>query len=165
MKPTALRKIYNADAGPASSASPIAVVDNDAALLDAYSQAVVHAAETISPSVAFIEISKALPEARGAAARRPHEARGSGSGFIFTPDGFILTNSHVVHGADKVGVTLSDGRRFDATLVGDDPEHRPCGHSHFRRPPACRAARRLGENPASASSPSPSATPTASSTA
>jgi S1-C subfamily serine protease len=120
MKPPALRKIYHADANPDSSAAPTSVVDNDAVLLDAYSQAVVRAAETISPSVAFIEISKALPQARGAAERR-REARGSGSGFVFTPDGFILTNSHVVHGADKIGVTLSDGRRFEATIVGDDP--------------------------------------------
>ena len=121
MKPSALRKIYNVDAGPDSSGNATRVVNNDAVLLDAYSQAVVHAAETISPSVAFIEITKALPEARGAAARRPREARGSGSGFVFTPDGFILTNSHVVHGAEKIGVTLSDGRRFDASIVGDDP--------------------------------------------
>jgi S1-C subfamily serine protease len=120
MQPPALRKIYHADANPDSSAAPTSVVDNDAVLLDAYSQAVVRAAETISPSVAFIEISKALPQARGAAERR-REARGSGSGFVFTPDGFILTNSHVVHGADKIGVTLSDGRRFEATIVGDDP--------------------------------------------
>ena len=120
MQPTALRKIYHADEDSDSSTAPTSVVDNDAVLLDAYSQAVVRAAETTSPSVAFIEISKALPQVRGAAERR-REARGSGSGFVFTPDGFILTNSHVVHGADKIGVTLSDGRRFDATLVGDDP--------------------------------------------
>ena len=121
MKPTAIRKIHHADAGGRLNDSPTPVVDNDAILLDAYSQAVVRAAEAISPSVAFIEISKALPQARGAAGQRPREARGSGSGFVFTPDGFILTNSHVVHGADKIGVTLSDGRRFDATVVGDDP--------------------------------------------
>jgi len=121
MKLTALRKIHNADTGGRLNESPMPVVENDAVLLDAYSQAVVRAAETISPSVVFIEISKALPQARGAASRRPSEARGSGSGFVFTPDGFILTNSHVVHGADKIGVTLSDGPRFDATIVGDDP--------------------------------------------
>ena len=73
----------------------------------------------LSPAVAFIEVSKALPQTRSTV-ERGREARGSGSGFVFTPDGFILTNSHVVQGASKIAVTLSDGRRFDATLVGHD---------------------------------------------
>jgi len=92
----------------------------DADLLDAYSQAVMSAAEQVSPAVVNIDVSHRLPDHPATAARFPHEVRGSGSGFVFTPDGFILTNSHVVHQATKMEVTLSDGHSYLATLVGDD---------------------------------------------
>ncbi|HZN62544.1 MAG TPA: trypsin-like peptidase domain-containing protein [Planctomycetota bacterium] len=82
---------------------------NDDKLLDAYSQAVVSAVKQAAPSVVNIDVATA--------GRRS----GTGSGFVHTPDGFIITNSHVVHEAVAIGVTLPDGRSYQADLVGDDP--------------------------------------------
>jgi S1-C subfamily serine protease len=94
---------------------------SDAEILDAYSKAVVGAADKVSPSVVNIEVVHKT-RGRREASGMPGEARGNGSGFLFTPDGFILTNSHVVHNAQKIDVALTDGRRFHAELVGDDPD-------------------------------------------
>jgi S1-C subfamily serine protease len=85
---------------------------SDDALLDAYSSAVTAAAARITPSVVNIEVKTQGP--RG-------EQRGGGSGFLFTPDGFLLTNSHVVTGASSIEVTLIDGTRCTASVVGNDP--------------------------------------------
>jgi S1-C subfamily serine protease len=90
--------------------------------MDAYSRAVITAAEKVSPSVVYIEVQQPLRSRRGIAPGMPKETRGSGSGFIFTPDGFILTNSHVVHSATRIEVTVSDGHKHQADLIGDDPD-------------------------------------------
>jgi S1-C subfamily serine protease len=91
-------------------------VTDDSPLLDAYSNAVVGAAEKISPSVVKIEVTQTGRSRSG----EPRERQGGGSGFIFTPDGLILTNSHVVHDARRIEASLSDGRRFPAQMIGDD---------------------------------------------
>lgn len=106
---------------------------SDEALLDVYSRTVTDVAEKVSPSVVRIEVrGRAAPSRgkRGPGARQreerppqsPDEPVGSGSGFVFTPDGFVVTNSHVVHDAAALTVTFNDGRRLPATVAGDDPD-------------------------------------------
>jgi S1-C subfamily serine protease len=93
-------------------------VNSDTSLLDAYSTAVTSAVERMSPSVVNIEVHQSAGRTRSG---EPRERQGGGSGFVFTPDGLILTNSHVVHDAVRIVVTLTDGRRMPATVIGDDP--------------------------------------------
>ena len=83
----------------------LTAVDNDDVLLDAYSSAVVDTIDRVAPAVVRVE-----------------RTRGGGSGVIFTPDGFVLTNNHVVDGAKEVRITLADGRSMVAQPVGADPD-------------------------------------------
>ena len=109
----------SAQARPLNSSVESAV--QDALLLDAYSQAVIGATDRANASVVHINALQDRPSSKQAPGDG-QQRMGSGSGFVFTPDGFILTNSHVVHGASRLRVTLSDGRQFDAQMVGDDPD-------------------------------------------
>lgn len=97
---------------------------NDDRLLDAYSETVTQVVEKVSPAVVNIDVRQIGMQQRwrGDRPSRPREMRGNGSGFVFTPDGYILTNSHVVHSASQIEVALSDGRRYSAEMVGEDPD-------------------------------------------
>lgn len=107
-----------ANEGPSEEAAFQQQPNKDAALLDAYSQTVVSVANRVSEAVVQIKVNK--PNVRRSG-RRPGNPYGTGSGFIISTDGFIVTNSHVVSGANKIIVNLQDGRQFPARLLGDDP--------------------------------------------
>jgi S1-C subfamily serine protease len=116
-------EFINNAAGPSVSTAtqPLSsqpVPREDSELLDAYSRAVTDVVKQVGPSVVNIEVFGVDPRDPQQRMRR----RGAGSGFVFTPDGFVLTNSHVVHGARKIEITLNNGDRFDAQLIGDDPD-------------------------------------------
>ncbi len=98
-------------------------VEDDLELLDAYSRAVTGACEKVSPSVVNIHVTQEAPRrSRRGIPGMPDELAGSGSGFVLTGDGFILTNSHVVQKAKRLNVSLPDGRSYVADIVGDDPD-------------------------------------------
>jgi S1-C subfamily serine protease len=90
------------------------------AVLDAYSAAVVTVAERVGPSVVNISLEKDVM-AQGPGGQRVYTVPGGGSGVVIAPDGYILSNSHVVHDARHLEVTLADGRTVPARVVGDDP--------------------------------------------
>lgn len=108
-RPTPLADSASAPVGSASLSAA-----SDAALLDAYSLAVTGAVARVAPAVAHVRVERARA-LRGA-------REGSGSGFVITPDGYLVTNSHVVGGAAALEVTLPDGRTAQAAIVGDDPD-------------------------------------------
>jgi S1-C subfamily serine protease len=105
-----LRLLPVLDKISADSANLPPVPPNDEALLDAYSRAVIDVVERVEAAVVRLDVKKDGP--RG----------GTGSGVVVAPDGLVLTNSHVVGGAARVGVTTVEGRRLDARVVGDDPD-------------------------------------------
>ena len=96
------------------SRAPESPVSDDA-LLDSYSRTVTAVVENVAPAVVNIRVR------HGGHARQDGPG-GTGSGFVIAPDGYVLTNSHVVHNASRFEVTVADGRVFSATLVGEDPE-------------------------------------------
>lgn len=107
----------NHTAGGGALAQPETPELSDADLLDAYSRAVIHVVENVGPAVVSIAVSTPKSEAAGGSGA----VAGGGSGAIFAPDGYILTNSHVVHGATRLAVALESGAQHAATLVGEDP--------------------------------------------
>jgi S1-C subfamily serine protease len=110
--------LSSTDASLVGPSAPSQLADDE--LLDSYSRTITRAVGKVAPTVVNIRVHKTRGE-------NPHgpgggQEGGSGSGFVIAPDGFILTNSHVVHGADKMEATLADGQAFSASLVGEDPE-------------------------------------------
>src|SRR2546426_11178048 len=93
----------------------------DSGLLDAYSRVVVSVVERVGPTVVSISAGPRPGGSRSATA-------GAGSGLIVAPDGYVVTNSHVVHGAGRLEATLTDGRTLGAGLLGDEPPTHPAPH-------------------------------------
>jgi S1-C subfamily serine protease len=114
---TALR-LLRAEGVPAGEPeTPRTAEPSEGELLDAYSRAVVSAAERVGPAVVRIEVRH-----QRAPRGRRRGGGGQGSGFVFTPDGFLLTNSHVVERATEIRAEIPDGRSVAAEVVGDDPD-------------------------------------------
>lgn len=94
---------------------------DELAAMDAYSRSIVSVVERVGPAVVQVGVAKSAP-ANTPFGLTSRVVEGAGSGVIFAPDGYILTNSHVVDGAMRIQVTLADGRDIPAQVVGNDPE-------------------------------------------
>jgi S1-C subfamily serine protease len=106
--------------GPTTGNGAVAAVEaKEAEALDAYSRAVITAVETVAPTVVSVSMARPAPERLRR--RGLPEFRGAGSGVIVAPDGYILTNSHVVEAAERIEVRLQDDRQLRAQVVGHDP--------------------------------------------
>src|SRR5215510_15044683 len=110
----ALKPLLGEARGAAAGGGSASSVGSDGTLLDAYSRAVTAAVVRVRPAVVHIQVQRA--------SRRGASQQGTGSGFIITPDGYLITNSHVAARASALQATLPDGRTVDGTLVGDDPD-------------------------------------------
>jgi S1-C subfamily serine protease len=111
---------YNFIDNPASAGVDNPKVEksgDDAGLLDAYSRAVTGVVAKVGPTVAHIHVKKKVAGRRPGA---PHEMEGSGSGFVITPDGYVVTNCHVVEDSNLVEVSLADGTTCNAEVIGQD---------------------------------------------
>ncbi len=109
-----LTLIDNPAAGSGSGRCEVNRDVTDVELLDAYSRAVITVVDTVGPAVVSIAVGKPTPTEGG-------EQVGAGSGVVIAPDGYILTNQHVVHGAKRLTVLFTSGQQAEATLVGEDP--------------------------------------------
>src|SRR5687768_12337198 len=119
-----LQLLAHAEDGLSPDPAARSTEHSDAELLDAYSSAVVQAVERVGPAVAHLAVWAPSPGPRRGRATADGQLvpSGTGSGFVFTPDGFMLTNSHVVERAAKVRATFADGSSYDAHVVGKDPD-------------------------------------------
>src|SRR5437763_16697090 len=104
--------LNESEAGQEFESSRVSPGPDDAMLLDEYSRTIVSAANRVGPAVVNIDIKQRLDSRRG-----PREVGGSGSGFVIAPDGFILTNSHVVHAANQIAVSFPDVRGYTAPMA------------------------------------------------
>ncbi len=119
--PASLHLVTNPPAPDRATAGVTRPSVGDSELLDAYSRAVIAAVDNAGPAVVRVDVHRPVTYRGRRGQRVRREMEGHGSGFLFTPDGFVLTNCHVVHGAGRIGVELAGGGTTAATLIGEDP--------------------------------------------